>query len=257
MPWRKDPGYNMIDIPDNRTIDAVTGQRLKDTNRLHAKVDKNYVKTTVAEARKRGIDPYNALAINMQETGFNPEYQDNPYNILFPNMDELGKYQKDPTAYSMNMMAEKNKIARSLGKTGDAESIQAWNGYGKVGGPGSYKKIYGVDTSQQPIDMNIDPVYGKRIVNLRDSVLKTNPSIRNLVEQKANGGYFGNAYSVSGSIGSVPSMSNPLPFTAYKGGGTHEQNPNGGIPVGGKAKVEEGEVRVDFPEGSYIFSARY
>jgi len=47
-------------------------------------------------------------------------------------------------------------------------------------------------------------------------------------------------------------------FTAYKGGGSHESNSLGGIPVGEKAKVEDGEVRVDFPgEGSYIFSNRY
>lgn len=40
--------------------------------------------------------------------------------------------------------------------------------------------------------------------------------------------------------------------TIYGGGGTHEQNPNGGIPVGGNALVEEGEVR----HGDYIFSNR-
>jgi hypothetical protein len=71
------------------------------------------------------------------------------------------------------------------------------------------------------------------------------------------GGYFGPAGSISGGIGDVPSFGDVNPMTKYKGGGTHEQNPNGGIQVGKKARVEEGEVRVDFEDGSYIFSNRY
>lgn len=41
--------------------------------------------------------------------------------------------------------------------------------------------------------------------------------------------------------------------TIYKNGGTHEQSPLGGIPVGNKGRVEEGEVRF----GNYIFSNRF
>jgi hypothetical protein len=72
----------------------------------------------------------------------------------------------------------------------------------------------------------------------------------------AGGGYFGPAGSISGGIGDVPSFNDKQIVTQYSGGGTHQQNPNGGIPIG-KAKVEEGEVRVDFDNGSYIFSNRY
>lgn len=61
---------------------------------------------------------------------------------------------------------------------------------------------------------------------------------------------------MGGDIGSVPSFNDVNPVTEYKGGGTHKQNPNGGIQVGQKARVEEGEIRVDFDEGSYIFSNR-
>lgn len=46
-------------------------------------------------------------------------------------------------------------------------------------------------------------------------------------------------------------MANGGPLTEYEGGGTHEQNPNGGIPVG-KFLVEEGETNFD----NYIFSNR-
>ena len=45
-------------------------------------------------------------------------------------------------------------------------------------------------------------------------------------------------------------------LTEYKNGGTHEQNPYGGIPLGNKATVEEGEYKFDDDQGSYIFSNR-
>jgi hypothetical protein len=119
--------------------------------------------------------------------------------------------------------------------------------------------MYGIDTNKEAINMNENPVYGKRVVNLRDSILKKNPDLVNLVNNNTNfnqGGYFGNAYSISGGIGSVPSFGDKPVLTDYKGGGTHEQNPLGGIPIG-KARVEEGEERADLPDGSYIFSNRF
>ena len=45
------------------------------------------------------------------------------------------------------------------------------------------------------------------------------------------------------------------PTTKFEGGGTHEQNPNGGIPLGVNS-VEEGEVKFKFPDGDYVFSNR-
>jgi hypothetical protein len=50
-------------------------------------------------------------------------------------------------------------------------------------------------------------------------------------------------------------------FNEFSGGGTHEQNPNGGIPQGmgsnGKLNtVEAEETSYDFPEGKFIFSNR-
>jgi len=41
-------------------------------------------------------------------------------------------------------------------------------------------------------------------------------------------------------------------LTEYNGGGTHEQNPNGGIPVGQGNSVESGETQID----DYVFSDR-
>jgi len=47
-------------------------------------------------------------------------------------------------------------------------------------------------------------------------------------------------------------MSQGGSLTEYMSGGTHEQNPNGGIAIGNNASVEEGETR----DSDYIFSNR-
>lgn len=49
-----------------------------------------------------------------------------------------------------------------------------------------------------------------------------------------------------------------LDFTTFLNtGGTHETNPNGGIPIGKNALVEEGEYIWDGPDGKYVFSNRF
>ena len=55
----------------------------------------------------------------------------------------------------------------------------------------------------------------------------------------ANGGML-NSYADGGLL------------TKYENGGSHEMNPNGGIPIGGNASVEEGETR----DKDFIFSDR-
>jgi hypothetical protein len=62
----------------------------------------------------------------------------------------------------------------------------------------------------------------------------------------ADGGPFMNSLKVDKNM-----------LTSYTGGGSHQENKYGGIPVGKGARVEEGEERVDFEDGSsYIFSNR-
>lgn len=55
-------------------------------------------------------------------------------------------------------------------------------------------------------------------------------------------------------------MNNPVPdgnnlFASFDVGGTHEENPNGGIPIGMNT-VEEGESKFKFDDGNYVFSDR-
>ena len=64
----------------------------------------------------------------------------------------------------------------------DEEVIQAWNGYGKPN-PSVYGEfMYGKKLSEmEPMSKN--PIYGRIVVNLRDSVIKKNPEIVKMVEE--------------------------------------------------------------------------
>lgn len=51
---------------------------------------------------------------------------------------------------------------------------------------------------------------------------------------------------------------NSIPTTEFNGGGSHEENPNGGIPIGSDALVEEGELKITVPgtEEEFIVSPK-
>lgn len=415
---QQEPVQRNIKITDNRKTNIATGEPLQSNRRKNAEIPQDAVESIIYNARKHGVDPATALAIGLQETNFRPDSMSNPF--MMGNYNPYG----DIIDESMKFMSEKNKYAKKLGKKTDEDIIQAYNGYGTVRNAG---KMYGIDTAKSPIDMNTNPLYGKTVKQLRDSVIMQNPEILKMLgikkalggnlddvsqmqsygynlmaagghlmegnstlkeakefmklypkemafgteteyehtgnkklaqriaadhvkdsikmnqggepdyykklqeagisdelnklpvmanggklsankakemlkdgkvhgkpltdrqkryfgfiagggaEKKAHGGplpayenilnslenrnynvggYFGTAYSVSGGINEGISF-NKKDVTEYKGGGTHEQNGLGGIPIGQKARVEDGEVRVDFDEGSYIFSNRF
>jgi hypothetical protein len=162
-----------IKIRDTRQIDQLSGQPLKDTAKFHANPDVNYIKQVVATARKHGVDPYTALAVNLAETKFDPEKMDNPFM--------LGNYdpQSDPVEQGVKFLANTLATAKKMGKTNEADQLQMWNGTGKIAGKGI---MYGIDTDKTPIDMSKTPLYGKRVIDLRDNVLKKNPDFTKVVD---------------------------------------------------------------------------
>lgn len=231
------PDKDKIHIKDTRTIDAVTGKPLTDKNRLHSVGDKELLFQIIKGAKERNIDPYTALAISMQETNFG----NSKAKIFYGNKDDqkTNVFQvdniqshgigtdKEDWEIGLDVMAEKFKLAKKIGKTKDADVIQSYNGYGKIGGEldvdgfnkhmdAFYKSpqaqnmedwqlenyhnakkrefstlpnnIYGiVATNKKPIDMNKTPIYGERVVNVRDSILKTNPEIQQMVKEVYGG----------------------------------------------------------------------
>lgn len=176
----------IIKIKDKRTIDPLTGGLVSDKRRMHGQVKYSHLKNIVESATKYGIDPYTALAINLQESGFKDEFATNPFR-LDPSAIDMDTYEElraNPVSGSMRYMKDKFEYAKKLGKTTEEDIIQAWNGYGKIGGKGKgMAKAYGIDVSQEPIDMKKNPVYAKRIINLRDSVIKQNPDVIKYIEE--------------------------------------------------------------------------
>jgi hypothetical protein len=175
----------MIDLQDTRKINPVTGKPFTDKQRKSVKVDQENVKSIISQAKAAGIDPYTALAISYQESGFqngdklfnlNPEVFGKPFGNAEEGMKGL--------QYNFN-------IGKSLAKRGvipDSEEflLQSNNGYGKIKrghadleGAGS---IYGMPIPEEGIDFKKNPYYGQTVISLRDDILKKNQSINDLIQ---------------------------------------------------------------------------
>ncbi len=176
---------NYLHIEDARETDNVTGEPVSHKTRLHSKIDYDLAKKIVDKAKKHGINPYTALAMAFQETGLKEEYSDNPFHLLAGERLNPETAEEDIIDLSMLTMQDKQKLAERLGKKSEEEVIQAWNGYGKITKDSfgrEVKRAYGIDISDKPLDMSKNPVYGKRVIDIRDNILKKNPEIIKLVE---------------------------------------------------------------------------
>jgi hypothetical protein len=175
------PSSTTIKIPDTRKTDLASGLPITDRNKKDANADPDVVKRIIMESKKQGVDPYTALAIAHQETNFKVRNDDHDaFHVLDPSNDDPSD---DPIHLGVRAVKDKLAYGKSLGKKDEASVLQAYNGYGKIGlsSEDRSKKYYGIDVSKQQIDMNKNPVYGKRIIDIRDNILKKNPNIVKLV----------------------------------------------------------------------------
>ena len=187
MPAKK---RDVIHIDDNRQVEATSGTPVKQTSRFTGKYDRETIEKIVNTAKQKGIDPNTALAMSMQESGIGNARSDNPFSIDIGalNKQQQDKFTENPLAFSMDFLKDKIGYAKHLGKKDEASQLQAFNGYGKVfqdtemaEDGGNTNQWYGVDVTKQPLDMNKNPVYGKRIIDLRDNVIKKNPDIQAII----------------------------------------------------------------------------
>ena len=186
-----------MNVIDTREIDATSGKKITDRNNQNSMANIDTIKQLINGAKKRGLDPTTVLAMAMQETGFGTERPSadvstswNPLQLNIPPPGGKFDYKISLLEPSLDFLKEKIDYAKKLGKKTEEEIIQAWNGYGKVG-VGYYpypdappiNKFYGIDVSKKPLDMAKNPVYGKRVVDLRDNVIKKNPDLMKLIEE--------------------------------------------------------------------------
>ena len=361
---RSNPNYNinsdrLLNVKDNRKINATTGKKINPNKDLMSgKYSEQLISDITKEAIKQGIDPHTAIAISLQETNLGRR-DDNVGHVL-------SKYGTGDPIYDMvSSLKQSQEKAKSLGLKNENDVLQTYNGRGKIfpnteqGYHGfKMKQIYGVDLPAEGIDMRKNPLYGKRVIDLRENIVKQNPAINTIVNNKglsvdpfttplntyAEGGFIdpptkktadqlnkeayersllqakkelakeyveknmkdvtdstlwnlpGNVYIGipkyginlgKGAFNSVKHQAKMLglaqadnliteganqikekyamggnmstnkyanggQLTHFNEGGSHESNPNGGIPLGNNASVEQGETK----KGNYVYSDR-
>lgn len=180
-----------LKINDTRKVDSVSGKEVKDTNNMSTLADPDIVRQIIVGAKKRGIDPNTAISIAMQETGVGKmtDYKNNPLHLNPPKGAPIFEEDtKNRIEESLDFLKEKMKQGKARGKTDEASILQAWNGYGKfqaMGDEDGNQSLYGIDLAKLPnktLDMNENPVYGKRIIDLRDNVIKQHPEIQSMIK---------------------------------------------------------------------------
>lgn len=198
-------GDNVIEarhakIKDLRAIDKASGSKITDKNNFTTEADISVINNIIAEAKRQDVDPYTVLAMALQETRIGGEQPfmgstaDNPLHLTRyydanGELTQFSDYWTEPNKVraSISILKEKMDYAKRLKKTSEADIIQAWNGYGKLGThmdeTEGIRSWYGIPVSKSsPIDMSKNPVYGHRIIDLRDNVVKKSPHIVSLVE---------------------------------------------------------------------------
>jgi hypothetical protein len=175
----------MIDIQDTRKLNPVTGKALTDKQKKSVKVNQDYITDIIGQAKAAGIDPYTALAVSYQESGFgngdklfnlNPQVFGKP----FGNAEEGMKSLQDMFKYAKNLQG------RGVVPQGEEFLLQGNNGYGKIKKghadlEGS-NSIYGMPIPDEGIDFKKNPYYGRTVLSLRDEILKNNKSISDLIQ---------------------------------------------------------------------------
>jgi hypothetical protein len=178
---------------DERKINPATGRPFKSgKGGKTVSADEDTLKAIIAHAKAKGLDPYNALAVAMQETEFgrtDPNY--GSAWSTFP--DEYIEGTRDQNANVLaKALKEKFDYAHRLGvdKKGEAHSLQMYNGYGtlrpSVRRPdGTYEdaSYYEIPvTSASPLNLRENPAYGKTVISLRDEILKKDKRLASLVQ---------------------------------------------------------------------------
>jgi hypothetical protein len=255
-----------IKISDGRKKSLTTGKQI-DPNRdlVTGEYPSDRIYNIVKAAKRYGIDPYTALAIELQETGLGTskkagnvghtlmnQWQDKMVPSQFTEDDSPEFQPYDTFARSV---ATKMQEADRLGITDPYTRLQVYNGLGRISGDTEkdyhgfkMKSIYGVPIPSGGIDMRKNPLYGKRIIDLRDNVLKPNKDLEYWIKYiKASGGpiikdnrgqwaHPGKVTRISGSNITMDGV--PYPVLAK--------------PSFGKSKVMMPGMNYKFPGAQYV-----
>lgn len=212
-----DISEGLINIKDKRVFNPVTNSRIVPTRDLKSGLYSNNVIRRVAEAAYRNnMNPYTGLAISLQET--NLGQTDPNIGHVLNVKPYANQTPEDDLFHALN---DKYQKAKRLGYTSPEMQIQTYNGLGKLFPTTEQdyhgykaKSFYGVPIPKEGIDLKKNPLYGKQIVNLRDSVLLQNPELVDFVNKATNN--YANQYSIEKAreAASKIDMSNPNQINA-------------------------------------------
>lgn len=189
------PKNTTIYLKDPRTINLTTGKKINpNVDLFSGEYDLGTIKSILERSKFDNLskeDAYTLLAIGLQETqlGKNDGNIGHVMNSNVEGSDQIGRLAK---AYK-----DKMKYADDLGIKDPVLRIQTYNGLGTIvpeteqGYHGfRMKKIYGVPLPKEGINMRKNPLYGKRITDLRDNMLMKNENLRSIVDSyyKQGGG---------------------------------------------------------------------
>jgi hypothetical protein len=158
------------------------------------KYPKKHIEGVIRAAQVAGIDPYQALALSLQEDslgtlgkGRSNRRFGSAYDLSEKTEKEFMQVAQDSGVDGKYLrlafaLRDKLQAAKKSGYTDEAMQLQAYNGYGTLTSAafGGAKKAYGIEIGSG-INMKQNPVYGKRLVALKNDLQK-NESIRKLIE---------------------------------------------------------------------------
>lgn len=171
-------------LADNRKINATSELPIKPNRDLFGGIySKSMARYLVNEARLAKLskeEAYDILAQSLQETTLGNR---NPSNIGHVRFNGQGVSQEP----LINAYIANKKLADNLKLTDPLLRLQVYNGL-KTITPNTEKGYdgggdrYGVKIPKEGISMRKRPLYGIRITDLRDNVIKKNPYLTSLIE---------------------------------------------------------------------------
>jgi LysM repeat protein len=190
-------------LKDPRKISATTGKPINPKRDLFSgSYSGNRMAELVTAAKRYGINPLDLLAVDLQETGWGNRSDAGAGHSLLSRSDLIPtklpseeEAMLDGADYFARSYKTKMNYADKLGIKDPALRIQVYNGLGKVVPETEQdyhgfkmQSIYGVPIPKGGIDMKKNPLYGKRIMDIRDNILSRDTALLNYIKEYSSGG---------------------------------------------------------------------
>lgn len=201
---------NMGDPPGTGSISLKDSKGIKKGN-----YSKDKITGLIKAAKAVNVDPHQLLALAWQESDLGGDVKNQPVddpNVIigrgkgrssgsigqikdfsegqYKEMSDIAAKTGINSGYLKTAIAlrDKLKYAKQLGFNDEAMALQAYNGYGKLTPPKDAsgkvvpKKYYGQLVGEEGIDMKKNPLYGKRLIELKNDLMK-NKDIQSLINE--------------------------------------------------------------------------